>query len=264
MEILPNKAELTSDLSPVIPSMQWAIATAGETAAKQFDPATGHTNRLFGHIKRDLIIDRLDRTFQTGEYLYSYDPESANDDSRLYETLSDTEIDSMPKVEPGIVVRDNRRQSTKWRFKRYCIYLHSFGSNEFYDLNWCTQKSAIKREIASTPYKAGGATGTQLALDLDDEFLTASPKFTNFSTPTEVSLILAYRSLADSLAVGVGVPRNNTDGGTPWHVFFELDKWTPSGKVGFSGGSSAPPTRFSKSVAIKENLQRRSGDVQQT
>lgn len=261
MTLSPNEAQLTSELASVIEGIRWAASSAERGVFETFHPAEGHTSRVKGSLKRDLIVDRVDRVFQTGEYIRSGDLDASTDDSRLYEALSVAEIDSMPKVKPGTVIRDDLGQSTRWVSGKYGIYPQSIGANDFSDWKWPQLRSKIKQEIAKTPQHTVDRPGVQLALNLQPTVHTSNP--TDPSSSTEISLILAYRSEADRIEVGLGIPRYNNDGGSPWHVFIELDRWTPTNAIVSSGGSPTPPEKLSKNVAVKKNLQRRSGSLRQ-
>lgn len=258
MTLHPNEAQLTSELALEIEGIRWATSSAERGVFETFHPAEGHTHRVKGSLKLDLLVDRIDRVFQTGEYIYSGDLEASTDDSRLYESLSVTEIDSMPTIKPGTVIRDDLRQSTRWVCGNYCIYPQSFGATDFFDLKWSQLRSKIKQEIARTPHRTLDQPGVQLALALDLQPPVHTSNPTDPSSSTEISVILAYRSVADRIEVGLGVPRYNADGGSPWHTFIELDKWNPNKTIVSSGGSPTPPKKLSKNVAVKKNLQRRS------
>lgn len=262
MVVLPDRDEVLEQLAPITDAIRWGIATAERSTANQYDPATGHDNRWLGNTRRNQIIDRIDRGLETGNYARPKDPDAPNDDSRIFQTLNELEIDSKPLVDPGSVRREDICQSVSWRYADYRIFLQSFRSEAFDNWNWSKQRSKIKLAIARTPYSADHRPGSQLSLNIDipadsTKSLSSSGLF------PEIPILLAYRASADGIEVGLGLSRDNTYGGSPWHWFSELTPWDAHTMIRSQGISEIPPSRMNTSVSLKPSGQwseRKSGN----
>ena len=254
MVVLPDRDEVLGQLAPITDAIRWAIAAAERSTADQYEPATGHDNRWLGNTRRNQIIDRIDRGLGTGNYAPPREPDAPNDDSRIFQTLNEFEIDSRPLVDPGSVRREDICQSVSWRYGDYRLFLQSFRSESFDDWNWSKQRSKVKLAIARNTYAAEHRPGVQLSLDIEIPTASAESLSSSEMFP-EIPILLAYRVSASGIEAGLGLSRDNTYGGSPWHWLSELAPWDTDTMIKPQSVSETPPSRINKQVSLKQSDQ---------
>ncbi|MCK9929483.1 hypothetical protein MXD62_20250 [Frankia sp. Mgl5] len=91
----------------VLDGICWAWASARRQTVHAFDPRTGHNQSWVVHTALRLFRDRLDRVFSCLDL--PVDP--------LVAGLSPWDVQSMPRVTPGVVVRDDLNGSPAWHWR---------------------------------------------------------------------------------------------------------------------------------------------------
>src|SRR5579875_2312039 len=97
----------------VLAGIRWAHASATRLALESYCEADGHDAAWLGNTRFTLFRNRLDRVFACERYAVS----PGNDDADLdllYAELSDQDIHTMPRLDPGVVRRSNLNGSPGW------------------------------------------------------------------------------------------------------------------------------------------------------
>jgi hypothetical protein len=131
----------------VLAGVRWAYLSATARALDMYSEADGHDVALLGSIRYTLFRDRLDRVFACERYAVR----SGNDDADLdllYDQLSEQDVDSMPRLEAGLVLRSNLSGSPGWAYGDLRFLLASCEFGKLDRLPWL-QKSPTKQRVAS-------------------------------------------------------------------------------------------------------------------
>lgn len=244
MKVFPEQTRIQEALRPVLPSIQWALAAARRGVESQYDPATGHDRTIRGHLLHNQVCDRLDRAFSAGNYQRQAGSESPIDDSALFESLSQDEIESMPNLKPGVVRREDVNQSPAWRFGDITLLPQSFTAEPFESWVWSQRSRKTKRNIAQIEYDFDGQPGDQMHLGIGPDLLPAGD-----------FLIIGYRYTGTTFEAGIGVARDNKFGGRPWHWFTKLDPWKPTTILVPESELLVEPHRINRNVSLKRESQ---------
>lgn len=116
------------DRMGVLGGICWAWASARRQIVQTFDPRTGHDQSWVGHTALKLFRDRLDRVFTCGPYRDCRSFGLPGDERAA--GLSPWDVQSMPRVAPGAVVRDDLDGSPGWRAGDTRIVLEPFGDGD--------------------------------------------------------------------------------------------------------------------------------------
>ncbi|WP_018504383.1 hypothetical protein [Parafrankia discariae] len=162
----------------VLDGICWAWASARRQTVHTFDPRAGHDQSWAGRTALRLFRDRLDRVFHCLDL--PGDPLAAG--------LAPRDVQSMPRVPPGVVVRDDLNGSPAWRAGDRRILVRPSGGGDLDRIPWPRESGSDHRAGARPP---GGA---------------------------EVTLVVAYSidAVTGASALYLGQPRG--DGTSPaWH-----------------------------------------------
>jgi hypothetical protein len=130
----------------VLAGMRWAYLSATTRALETYSEADGHDAAWLGNTRYTLFRDRLDRVFACERYAVR----SGNDDADLdllYDQLSKRDIDTMPRLDAGLVCRADLNGSPGWAHgeRRFLLASSVFGKID--RLPW-PQKSPTKQRVA--------------------------------------------------------------------------------------------------------------------
>ncbi|MEV0675558.1 hypothetical protein AB0I60_03450 [Actinosynnema sp. NPDC050436] len=128
----------------VLDGLRWAYHSATTRALEDFSEADGHDAAWLGNTRFTLFRNRLDRVFHCERYA-APDADSGLDE--LYARLSGKDIDTMPRVAPGVVHRSNLNNSPGWAVghRRFLLAAGEFG--KLGELAWA-RRSSTKQRVA--------------------------------------------------------------------------------------------------------------------
>ncbi|MEU4804185.1 hypothetical protein [Actinosynnema sp. NPDC023587] len=128
----------------VLDGLRWAYQSAITRALEDFSEADGHDAAWLGNTRFTLFRNRLDRVFHCERYA-APDADSGLDE--LYARLSGKDIDSMPRVAPGVVQRSNLNNSPGWAVghRRFLLAAGEYG--KLGALAWA-RRSSTKQRVA--------------------------------------------------------------------------------------------------------------------
>lgn len=130
----------------ILAGVRWAYQSATTRSLETYSEADGHDTAWLGNIRYTLFRDRLDRVFACERYAMR----SGNDDADLdllYDQLSDRDIDTMPRLDTGLVRRSNLNGSPGWAYRDLRFLLASCAFGKLDRLPW-PQKSPTKQRVA--------------------------------------------------------------------------------------------------------------------
>ncbi|MBB5957095.1 hypothetical protein FHS29_003688 [Saccharothrix tamanrassetensis] len=128
----------------VLAGLRWAYLSATNRALEDYSEADGHDAAWLGNTRFTLFRNRLDRVFHCERYAA---PEEDSGLDELYARLSGRDIDTMPRVEPGVVRRSNLNNSPGWAVgaRRFLLAAGEFGKLD--ELAWA-RRSTTKQRVA--------------------------------------------------------------------------------------------------------------------
>jgi hypothetical protein len=249
--------EALRDLSAahVLDGLRWSARSSVARTMEDFDPDTGHDQGWLGYTFHKLLKDRLDRVFSCGRYAVSAPDESGLEELEELEEsvpedaevgldvlgagLTQRELDTMPRVAPGVVSRADLNGSPGWRSGSWRWLLASFAYGGADRILW-PRKSPTKRRVAAQP------DPDQLAFDLDAMGLPVLAELARADgTDGTKTLVLGHALDPDSgrAELPLGRPRLNSGGGDAWHWRTDLLSDGPAGggQFGFAGRASPDP-----------------------
>ncbi|HUN36761.1 MAG TPA: hypothetical protein VMU95_32600 [Trebonia sp.] len=130
----------------VLVAIRWAYESAVRRALETYSPQDGHDTPWLGNTRYVLFRDRLDRVFRCDRYAVSVSDAEVDPD-QLFAELSEQDVATFPRVEPGTVVRHDLHGSPGWTCQagRFLIASGDFGFVR--TLPWA-YKSRTKRIVA--------------------------------------------------------------------------------------------------------------------
>jgi hypothetical protein len=218
----------------VLVAIRWAYESAVRRALETYSPQDGHDTAWLGNTRYVLFRDRLDRVLRCDRYAVpDGDGEHAGtiDPDGLLAGLSEQDAASLPRIEPGTMVRHDLHGSPGWagRAGRFLIASGDFGLVK--TLLWA-YKSRTKRIVAMQKPPATGFSEDVL-FGLDELLGTGILATQAIRRPTALDprqiVGLPTFVVAHSLEPGsgeteliLGRPRMNTAGGPAWYWFEDL------------------------------------------
>jgi hypothetical protein len=247
----------------VLDGLRWSARSSVARTMEDFDPDTGHDQGWLGYTFHKLLKDRLDRVFSCGRFAVPTLDESLEEplteplpeDSVvgldvLGTGLTQRELDSMPRIAPGVVSRADLNGSPGWRSGVWRWLLASFPYGGADRIPW-PQKSPTKRRVAAQP------DPDQLAFDPDvmglpllSAVLADLARVGGAGDTT--TLVLGHALDPDSgrAELPLGRPRLNSGGGDAWHWRIDLLRdGPPSGGQLRLAGRASPDSPSSGDVA---------------
>ncbi|MGW0249872.1 hypothetical protein ACWDYH_24925 [Nocardia goodfellowii] len=228
---MSEQHEIISELGSagVLDGIRWAYlsATARSLEAYAEDGAFDDAAWL-GTTRYTLFRNRLDRVFACERY------ESGSGDGRsdldlLYAQLSDTDIRTMPHLDPGLVERKNLNGSPGWAHRDHRFLLASSEFGKLDELPW-PQKSPTKQKVASQ--RDPDPDQRSLFESAADEELSVLEAVIAAETDLDMTTFVVAHSL-DALTgkseLVLGRPKLNAGGGRAWRWREDLLNLPPFG-----------------------------------
>ncbi|TFV64576.1 hypothetical protein E4P41_01535 [Geodermatophilus sp. DF01-2] len=200
----------------ILAGLRWAYVSATTRSLETFSEGDGHDAAWLGNTRFTLFRNRLDRVFACERYAVS----SGNDDADLdllYAELSDQDIRTMPKLEPGLVRRSNLNGSPGWAHgaRRFLLASAVFGKLD--ELPW-PQKSPTKQRVARQ--RNPEPPQPSLFEGLADEEVGGLEAALSAEFDLDLATFVVAHSLdplSQQMELAFGRPRLNTGGGQAWH-----------------------------------------------
>lgn len=198
----------------VLAGVRWAYLSATTRALDIFSEADGHDAPLLGSIRYTLFRDRLDRVFACERYAVR----SGHDDTDLdllYDQLSERDIDTMPRLDAGLVHRSNLNGSPGWAIADLRFLLASCDFGKLDKLPW-PQKSPTKQRVASQRDPEPPQPSLFEGLVMEEigglEMLASGQKL----DLTTYVVAHTLHPLSQQIELVFGRPRLNSGGGQAW------------------------------------------------
>lgn len=221
----------------VMEGLRWAFDSACARVREDYSDDAGYDVGWFGYTRFTLLRDRLDRVFSCERYAVPEGVDGRVSLDVVRAELTQSDIDTMPAIQPGAVVRSNLNGSPGWAMGGYRILLHSIppgkGAN---DVTWPAARPT-KHLVAQQPTTDGDEP--TLFDDLAPEHQVDLAAIIDQAVPLDLRTLIVAHALSpliDTQALVLGQPRLNDRGGRPWHWTHDLLQAPPSG-----GGRLRPP-----------------------
>ncbi|MBF6342858.1 hypothetical protein IU421_10885 [Nocardia cyriacigeorgica] len=248
------------DEAGVLSAIRWAYLSAtARLLATATDDTAFDDRGWVGYTRFKLFEDRLDRVFACERYsVGSGDRDVALD--LLYSQLPKGEAGSMPRLEPGLVTRNNLNLSPGWAFgnKRFLLASAEFG--KLRELPW-PQKSPTKQKVASQ-VDPDPAQGALFDYPTDAE-LRDSGTLLSVETELDMTTFVVGHSLdplGGNIELGFGRPRLNSGGGQAW-LWLENLLALPPSTGGQRADTSPQPTPADVEPDAPVRLRRQGGTL---
>lgn len=215
---MSEQQEVIADLDEtgVLAGVRWAYLSATTRSLETYSEADGYDAAWLGNTRFTLFRDRLDRVFACERYAVRPGDEDTDLDL-LYAELSEHDVNTMPRLDPGVVRRCDLTGSPGWahRHRRFLLASCVFGKLD--QMPW-PHKSPTKQRVASQAnpeppqptlfdgFADGEIGGLEAAL-------TAEPEL------DMVTFVVAHSldPLSQQIELVFGRPRLNSGGGQAWH-----------------------------------------------
>ncbi|OLF17419.1 hypothetical protein [Actinophytocola xanthii] len=212
----------------VLAGVRWAYLSATTRSLETYSEADGHDAAWLGNTRYTLFRDRLDRVFACERYAVR----SGNDDADLdllYDQLSKRDIDTMPRLDAGLVRRVNLNGSPGWAHSERRFLLASSAFGQVDQMPW-PQKSPTKQRVARqrNPEPSQPSLFEDLAFE---EIGGLEAMATAEQDPDLTTYVVAHSldPLSQQIELIFGRPRLNTGGGQAWHWRQNLLGTPPAG-----------------------------------
>ncbi|MFD1046635.1 hypothetical protein ACFQ1S_14285, partial [Kibdelosporangium lantanae] len=205
----------------VIDGIWWACRSAVDRSLDLYSEADGHTPTLLGYTRHTLFCDRLDRVFSCGRYAVSPGDMHGGLD-QLYAELSPRDIDTMPELDPALVIRSDVDGSPGWVHNGRRFVLSSIGYGKIDSVRW-DRKSVTKQKVARQ--SDSGPTQPSLFETIGTAELGEQQMLLVASTQLDLPTFVVGHSLTPDTGnyeLVLGRTRENADGGRPWRWRVDL------------------------------------------
>ncbi|WP_433034176.1 hypothetical protein [Actinomycetospora sp. CA-053990] len=214
-----NTVEVVLGEAGVLAAVRWARWSTHRHVLEHYDPETGHDRAWLGTTSYTVLRDRLDRVFQCGAYQPPKDDAEAGRDV-LAAGLRSGELELMPALPLGRVVRDGLNGSPGWRFEQWRFLLMSFDPGGIDRIYW-SDKSDTKQQVASAP----DPEQLGLVVDAGGELMMPDESPEGARHVDQVQTLVAAHALNPETGKGeifLGRPRIAHDGEKCWHWRFQV------------------------------------------
>jgi hypothetical protein len=200
----------------VLGGVRWAYLSATTRTLETYSEADGHDAAWLGNTRYTLFRDRLDRVFACERYAVR----SGNDDTDLdllYDQLSRPDIDTMPRLDAGLVGRANLNGSPGWAYGERRFLLASCAFGKLDRLPW-PQRSPTKQRVAGQRNPEPSQPSLFEGLEPDEigglEAMLTAGQDLDFTT-----YVVAHSidPLSQQVELVFGRARLNSGGGQAWH-----------------------------------------------
>jgi hypothetical protein len=200
----------------VLAGVGWAYLSATARSLETYSEGDGHDAAWLGNTRFTLFRNRLDRVFACERYAVS----SGNDDADLdllYAELSERDIETMPRLDPGLVRRSNLNGSPGWAHEERRFLLASCVFGKLDQLPW-PQKSPTKRRVAQQ-HNPEPPQPSLFEVFADEEIGGLEAALTTERRLDMVTFVVAHSldPLSQQIELVFGRARLNSGGGQAWH-----------------------------------------------
>ena len=200
----------------VLAGVRWAYLSATTRSLETYSEGDGHDAAWLGNTRFTLLRDRLDRVFACERYAVRSGDDDADLDL-LYDQLSERDIDTMPRLDAGLVRRSNLNGSPGWAYGAIRFLLASGAFGKLDQLPW-PQKSPTKRRVARqrNPEPAQPSLFEDFALEEIGGLEAALAATQDLDLATYV-VAHSLDPLSQKAELVFGRARLNSGGGQAWH-----------------------------------------------
>ena len=197
-----------------------------------YDPATGHTRGWVGYNAHTIFLNRLDRVFSCGSFQLPLDADETSGFDVVADGLTPQDLETLPRLAPSLVVRDDVNGSPGWRYGEWRWLLQSFGGVTIDTIPW-PEKSPTKQRVAAQPSPDQPTLPLEewlqpvipMAMDVVD--VLAAEDDTPDVTPRTLVTAFAIDGSTGRDQLYLGRARLNQGGGDAWHWRAPLTGPTP-------------------------------------
>lgn len=200
----------------VVDALKWAAESACRRTMADYEPAAGYDTRWVGSTRYILLEDRQDRVFSCG--LYAPPSDGAEGSLDVVQTgLLPGEIESMPSLPAGRVVRSDVNGSQGWACGEYRWLMMSAKVGHIEEVAW-QRMSKTRQRVAlqpAPPMEQGTLfedTGEQ-----SPEVAALLNRVGFQMDRTTLQLAHSLDAVSGRFELFIGRPRYNIDGGLAWH-----------------------------------------------
>jgi len=199
----------------VLAGSRWAYFSATSRVRDDYSEAAGHDAAWLGITRFNQFRDRLDRVFACGRYAVPVGGDATISLDVLHAELTARDIETMPRLAPGLVERADLNGSPGWAWQGWRWLLASCAHGKIDTLPW-SQKSPTKQRVAQEPNPDQGSLFDDLAVE---EVAGLAALLTAPSQSELETLVMAHSQDVDHEAreLVLGRARLNTGGGEAWH-----------------------------------------------
>ncbi|UOX88425.1 hypothetical protein MUY14_43230 [Amycolatopsis sp. FBCC-B4732] len=200
----------------VLGAVRWAYRSATARSLESYSESDGHDAAWLGNTRFTLFRNRLDRVFHCERYAISSGDGDADLDL-LYAELSKTDIQTMPKLEPGLVVRSNLNGSPGWALGERRLLLAACAFGKLDKLPW-PQRSPTKQRVAQQR-NPEPPQPSLFEIFADDEVGGLEEALAADRALDMTTFVVAHTldPLSQQMELVLGRARLNTGGGPAWH-----------------------------------------------
>lgn len=200
----------------VLAGVRWAYLSATTRSLETYSEADGHDAAWLGNTRFTLLRDRLDRVFACERFAVASGDDDADLDL-LYDQLSERDIQSMPRLDAGLVRRCNLNGSPGWAYRDRRFLLASGVYGKLDQMPW-PQKSPTKQRVA----RQRNPDPPQLSLFegfAPEEVGGLEVALAAGQDPDLTTYVVAHSldPLSQQLELFLGRARLNSGGGQAWH-----------------------------------------------
>lgn len=202
----------------VLGGIRWAYDSATSRVLEDYSEDDGHDAAFAGTMRYTLIRDRLDRVFSTGRYAIP----AGNSDGQLsldllHAALTKRDIETMPVLAPGLVVRADLNGSPGWRWQHWRWLLAAAPYGQVDALPW-PRKSLTKQRVARQP-EPDSDQPTLFDAFADDEIAGLAEMLDAALKLDLETLVVGHTQdvAHNGRELVLGRARLNTGGGSAWH-----------------------------------------------
>lgn len=200
----------------VLGGVRWAYLSATTRSLESYSEADGHDAAWLGNTRFTYFRNRLDRVFACERYAVRSGDDDADLDL-LYAELSEHDIETMPRLTPGLVSRSNLNGSPGWACGQRRFLLASCVFGKLDQVPW-PQKSPTKQRVACqrNPEPPQPSLFEGFA---SEEIGGLEPSLTAVNEPDMVTFVVAHSldPFSQQVELVFGRARLNSGGGPAWH-----------------------------------------------
>lgn len=213
----------------MLAAIRWAHRSAYGDVWREYNPRGGHDQGWVGITAHKFMIDRQNRAFQLGDFAVHPGEGHVGRDV-LADGILDSDFQTMPVIEPGMVLRADLNQSPGWMLGDWRWLMASFPYGEIDRIRWPQKRSMTKKVVARQPSTGDGDDGLFSLADVPGFPPLESLEDTERLLRHTLVLAHAMDLETGETQVFLGRSRWNSDKGNPW--VWKLDLSVPPTSAG--------------------------------